>query len=206
VKRLVTMALIAGVALSVALIGLVPAMTEAASAQTPPCFPGSITGDYPPATPGAETSLKVDLSTGLLLPGTNNGTLTVIGGIPGLTYCGTLFSTPVTASPTPATAAGVIDFANMLIPGNFQLNVVHHLDVYRAGGLVGAFDFCVNSSGHLVSASSCGGGAAVKGEGALPRTGLARLAELLKAAGIAFAAGVLFLYLRRRRAANLPPA
>ena len=206
-KRHVTLAVIACLALS-SLIALAP---STALADTPAeCFPPGVQGDYPPAQPGIEHNLSLSLAAGFLKPGaTAVDRLVVLNAHPGRDYCGILLSTPVNLGVRTARDDGVIDFNNITLPSDFQLNAVHHLDVYRAGSLVGAFDFCVTTEGKLTSPSaSCHGNTAVAGvkdtgRGSLARTGLARLADLLKAAGVAFAAGVLFLYLRRRRAASV---
>jgi LPXTG-motif cell wall-anchored protein len=207
VKRQVTMAVLACLAVT-SFLALAPAIASGAPAATPAaCFPGGATGDYPPAAPGIEARLAVSLNDGLLLPGHTNGRLVVKGAIAGLQYCGTLFSRPVTLPVTTASSTGVLDFDNLVLPTDFQLGVVHHLDVFRQTSLVGAFDFCVNTQGHLVDAASCpASNVKPATKGSLPRTGMARLLDLLKAAGVAFAAGALFLYLRRRRAANVAQA
>jgi LPXTG-motif cell wall-anchored protein len=204
VKRQVTMAVIACLAMG-SLISLAPA---AAGAQTAPCFPPGSSADYPPSGPAIEASLKLDLSTGLLLPGHADGTLTVDGAIPGLTYCGTLFSAPVTASPRSSTSTGVVTFNGLAVPTDFKLNAAHHLDVFRQTRLVGAFDFCVNSTGHLTAlvSGACATTAvttATKSSGSLPKTGWDHLVQILKIAALAIALGVFLLYVRRRRAANV---
>jgi LPXTG-motif cell wall-anchored protein len=210
VKRGVASAVIACLALA-SFVALAPSIASAAPAATPAiCFPGTATGDYPPAAPGIEPRLAVSLSDGLLLPARSTGNrLVVTGAVPGLQYCGRLFSSPVDLGITTASDSGVLDFNNISLPADFQLGVVHQLDVFRQASLVGTFDFCVNQQGHLVNATACPGGtSSVKpaGSGNLPRTGLARLADFLKAAGVAFAGGVLFLYLRRRRTASVARA
>jgi hypothetical protein len=205
VKRHVTLALIACLAMS-SFIALAP---STALADTPAqCFPPGVQGDYPPAQPGIEPNLTLSLSAGFLKPGaTASDRLVVLNGHPGREYCGILLSRPINLGVRTASSGGVLDFDNINVPSDFELNALHHLDVYRVGALVGAFDFCVTSEGKLTSpTASCGGHGGipgVKNGGNLAHTGLARLADLLKAAGVAFAAGVLFLYLRRRRAASV---
>ena len=216
-KRQLTMAVIACLALG-ALIGLAPTAAQAQAAPST-CFPPPANGDYPPEGPSIEPALKLSLSDGFLLPSHTDGHLEVTGAIAGLTYCGTLFSVPVTMPLTVASSAGVIDFRGFTVPADFQLNVTHQLDVYRQQHLVGQFQFCVNTSGHLVEAgsatckgaSSTGGGSnATKppgsgsgSGGSLPHTGWDHMMEVLKAAALALALGAFFMYLRRRRAASV---
>jgi LPXTG-motif cell wall-anchored protein len=210
VKRQVTMAVIACLAMS-ALVAFSPTSAGAQKAQAVPCFPGGGSGDYPPSGPAIEPSLRLDLITGLLVPSTATGTLTVVGAIPNLTYCGTLFSTPVTLTPRASDASGVLHFDGLTIPSDFKLNSPHHLDVYRQARLVGAFDFCVNGSGHLTAlnggncASSISGSVPTntKPGGSLPRTGWDHLVQILKIAALVIALGVFLLYVRRRRAASV---
>jgi LPXTG-motif cell wall-anchored protein len=187
------------------LLSLAP---SSAGAQEQPCFPPGSSADYPPSGPAIEASLKLDLSTGLLLPSHVDGTLTVTGAVPNLTYCGILFSAPVTLAPRLSSSSGVLSFSGLTIPSDFKLNVAHHLDVYRQARLVGAFDFCVNSAGHLtaLTSGSCATAvttAATKAHGALPKTGWDHLVQILKIAALAIAVGVFLLYVRRRRAANV---
>jgi LPXTG-motif cell wall-anchored protein len=204
------------VVMALAIFSLLGLTSASASAQTPPaqnpaCAPPGTGSDYPPTQPAIEPSLQLSLSTGLLLPGTTTGNLLVTGAVPNLTYCGILFSAPVVIDPTVAAANGDLHFDNLAIPSDFKLNAMHHLDVYRRGSLVGAFDFCVTTTGHLATASACQDAAAANNgskspgasHGALPRTGWDHLVEVLKAAGLALAAGALFMYLRRRRRASL---
>lgn len=185
-----------------------------AAVVTADCLPGNVS-DYPPANPEIDGNLRVRLSGGHLLPGTSGNRLVVEGGESTRVYCGMLYSTPVELGAVAADDDGTITWDGVPVPADFKLDAVHHLDVYESGSLVGAFDFCVDQQGALVSTSSCGasnvgatsattvaaGTAADHGKasGALPRTGWDHLLDVLKAAAVAFALGALFLYLRRRR-------
>jgi hypothetical protein len=204
VKRHVTLAVIACLAVS-SFVALAPSVASAADTRAE-CFPPGVQGDYPPAQPGVERDLTLSLADGFLKPTTTSlNALVLLHANPNLDYCGILASNPVTLPVTTSSSSGVIHFDDIALPSDFQLNALHHLDVYRQGALVGAFDFCVNLQGHLVGANQCPGANVLPGvkTGGLAHTGLARLADFLKAAGVAFAAGVLFLYLRRRRAASV---
>ncbi len=223
-KRQFTTAMIAVLAIG-SLIGLAPTTALAQDAASA-CFPPAANGDYPPTSPAIESPLLLSFADGFLLPGRTDGHLTVQGGQAGLTYCGTLFSAPVTLTPTVAGTDGAIHFANINVPSDFQLNVTHHLDVFRQQHLVGAYDFCVTSSGSLAApgspsctsttsptavagangtATGSGSGAALgtKAAGSLPHTGWDHLIQVLKAAALALGLGALFMYLRRRRAAQV---
>ncbi len=182
-----------------------PTMLETASAQDA-CFPPTASS-YPPQAPEGEAEPGLRLTGGLLLNG-DPGTLTVSGAVGGIEYCAILLSTPINLGTKVATAQGVLSWG-LNVPSDFQLNALHHLDVYRQGRLVGAFDFCVNLQGRLAEVQTCSSSVLGKnntntgaaGSKALPRTGMDRLFEILRVAAAALAVGVLLLYLRRRRAA-----
>lgn len=220
-KRQCMMAMVACLAIG-SLIGLVPSAAQAQAAPSA-CFPPAANGDYPPTGPFIEAGLVLNLN-GFLLPGHTDGFLNVDGGQPGQTYCGTLFSAPVTLNPVLAGASGSVAFSGFKIPNDFKVNANHHLDVFRDQHLVGAYDFCVTTAGHLVAvgSASClattnatvvsgsnntvtGTGAATgtKGAGSLPHTGWDHLIQVLKAAALALGLGAFFMYLRRRRAAQV---
>ncbi len=176
---------------------------QPASAQDPAseCFPAT-GGDYPPSGVVVAIEVNLDLEGGALSPTvsiTADGRLELTGAEPGVTYCGILFSDPITLAPTVAGPDGTLVF-NTDVPADFELNAAHHLDVYREGRLVGAFDFCVTKSGNITSLTDkvCQTDGTT-GKGRLARTGVDRLFDTLKIAALLLVAGAAFLYLRRRR-------
>jgi LPXTG-motif cell wall-anchored protein len=204
VRRVVAGALVAVIALAavVALVGA-PAGAQQAPAEDPSCDAGA----YPPPTAHMEPGLRLSLDNGRLQPGTSSGNFTLIGAQPGGVYSSTVVADPgaIDVPARTADSTGTVHFTGVVVPQVFRVDATHVLFVYRQGCLAASFDPCVGPQGQLLS--TCPAGVkADKGSGTLPRTGLARLEELLRAAGVAFAAGTLLLYARRRRAANVAAA
>lgn len=175
-----------------ALVVLAPAASSAPAQAQEACFPGDPV-DYPPSAPGAEIELRLSLVGGHFNPGAD-GSITVTGAIPGLSYCAIIFSTPIVLQPK-ASDGGNISYIRFAVPADFQLNAMHHMDLYRQRKLVGVFDFCVKANGDIGPTSACG--AADKGK--LPRTGADNLLVLLRWGALALGLGAFFMYLRRRR-------
>ena len=170
----------------------------AADPVTDPACQATVTTAYPPSG-GSDTLEALTLDGGHLPPGTNSGTATVSGGIPGLTYCGKMFSQTFAVPNKTADASGKLVYTQIAVPTGFELNAAHHLDLYRAGRLVGSFDYCVNGNADIVSLKSktCTSATAAN-SGSLPKTGFDRFWEILRVALVALAVGVLALYGRRR--------
>jgi LPXTG-motif cell wall-anchored protein len=156
------------------------------------CFPGDPI-DYPPSAPGTEIELSLALVNGHFDPGAS-GVIGVTGAVPGLSYCGIVFSTPIVLQPQVASGTGGLSYIRFAVPADFQLNAMHHLDLYRQRKLVGAFDFCVKGDGDIGPTTAC-----AAGKGKLPRTGVDHLMVLLRWAALALGLGAFFTYLRRRR-------
>lgn len=191
-----------------ALVTAVVLVPSPASAQdsAAACFPGS-GADYPPAGPAVAIEASLSLQAGdidppLQLASADVSVITIAGAQPGATYCGTLFSTPVTILPTVASPSGVLTF-RPAVGRDFELGAPHHLDVFRNRQLVGAFDFCVTKTGAVtpLGKGGCRAAAGTK----LARTGGDRLLEMVQIAALALAVGAAFIYLRRRRQAAATP-
>jgi hypothetical protein len=200
VRRLVSGALIAVIAV-VSVLAL--AGPPAGAQQAPPDDASCDAGSYPPPTPHLEPGLRLALDGGQLQPGTSSGSLTLLGAQPGGTYSGMVFATSTIDVPAQAAdGSGTVHFSHLVVPQSFQLDATHVIYVFRDGCLAGSFDPCIGAGGRLYA--SCPSGVnADKGARTLPRTGMAHLAELLRAAALAFAAGTLLLYARRRRVAKV---
>ena len=119
-------------------LGSVMAVPGSAGAQDqePECLPGSDPG-YPPVTPGIdfEPVNLVDLE---LQVGNSILDLEISGLAPGDPYCGIVYSTPIVLPTRIADAQGRIRYS-VPAPPDFELNALHHLDVYKFQKLVGAF-------------------------------------------------------------------
>jgi hypothetical protein len=194
------------------LSSLASSPASAAPAQdTAACFPGT-DPDYPP-TGNNGTLEPLVLVSGVFNPGAS-GTVVIGGAVPGDTYCGFLFSTPVTLVPRVADAQGRLTWP-VAVPADFKLVAMHHIDVYKEQSKVGNFDFCVGASGTIVATSTCSPSQQVTSttktttqvqantdtkasSGKLPRTG-SDLFGLLQVALLAIGLGAWTLYVRRRR-------
>ena len=189
------------IALLVALAALVLVAPEASAAPaqaTEACFPDDPI-DYPPTAPGVEIELRLSLVNGHFEPGAQ-GFIGVTGAVPGLQYCGIVFSEPIKLQPQVASPAGGLSYIRFAVPADFQLNAMHHLDLYRQRKLVGAFDFCVKADGDIGPTSACGAD-----KGKLPRTGSDHLLVLARWGAVALGLGAFFTYLRRRREQAIRP-
>ena len=177
---------------------LAPALTAPASAA-----PSQTCGDYPPQGQALESQLSI--TQGLLTPGTSTGSIVLGGAVPGGVYSGTLIP-GVTLPASTASPTGVVTFSSLIIPAGFTLRAVHHIEVSRSCALVAAFDACVTSGGTLALAKSCAAVAATAGAagaagtagGALPRTGMDHVFQILQLGALAIAVGTFLLYVRRR--------
>jgi hypothetical protein len=208
VKRISTAACVA-----LLVLGLVSTLgvdlAAAATAQDPnqpaldaACFPPASV-DYPPS--GGDTNIdpRLQLGPGHFDPG-GRGHFTVLHGVPGDVYCGVAFSTPIRLPATRADAQGTLTY-DVAVPADFELNAMHHVDIYRRHVKVGNFDFCVNKKGDISPTSACGSGGktvASNAGGNLPKTGANHLLDLIRAAIVALGIGAAALYLRRRRLAT----
>jgi hypothetical protein len=218
----------AAIALLVLAVGAVwaPGIAGAAPQDaTTDCLPGD-TSAYPPETPAVNIDLNLKLDFGHYDPG-GAGLADVSGGIPGEVYCGINYSAPIVLPAQNASAAGKLTWGGLAVPADFQLNAMHHIDVYHLKTKVGNFDFCVTKTGDIGPASLCKptsvttppggttggttggstgattagstGGTAVAGSGgSLARTGLDHLIDVMRIALIALTLGAAALYGRRR--------
>jgi hypothetical protein len=179
--------------------------------QSDPACQNTTTSAYPPQGGGDQLE-ALTLDGGHLPPGSSLGTMTVSGGVAGLTYCGRMFSATFAIPNKSANAQGKLVYTNLAIPTGFELNAAHHLDVFRSGRLVGSFDYCVNGNADVVALKSSSCATAVAGSsgsrsnagssGTLPHTGFDRFWQMLRVALVALAIGALALYSRRRLAAE----
>ena len=157
-NRLVTGALSAAALLASAVLLTGPA--DAAPAQDVPLPPECQLEPptYPPTPPPPlEPAHKV--ASGSFDPG-GPATLTVTGAQSGITYCGVVYSVPFYVGQATANASGVMVFGTTSVPADFQLDVLHRLDVYRRGFLVSSTPFCVadpddNGIGVVADFSQC---------------------------------------------------
>lgn len=158
--------------------------------------------DYPP-TPGSVGIEPLVLTSGHFNPGQTAGNSVIIDGAREGVYCGQGFSTPFFLPNAQANSAGRLSYSNFAVPADFQLNAMHHIDIYKLKVKVGNFDFCVDKKGDIAPTSVCKTALASK-DGKLPRTGVDQLMALLRAALVALGVGGGALYLRRRRLASRP--
>jgi hypothetical protein len=98
--------------------------------------------------------LNLTLDLGHYDPGGAGG-ITISGAIPGFEYCGVTFSAPIVLPAQNASAAGKLVWSGLAVPADFQLNALHHIDVYHQKTKVGNFDFCVKSDGSIGPTSAC---------------------------------------------------
>jgi hypothetical protein len=161
------------------------------------CFPGT-TNDYPPNPGDTNIEPALALGPGHFDPG-GRGRFTVLNGVADNVYCGVAFSTPIRLPATRANAQGTLSY-DVAVPADFELNAMHHIDIYRRHTKVGNFDFCVNKKGDISPTSACQAGA--KDRSSLPKTGTDRLLDALRAGLVALGLGATALYLRRRRLAT----
>ncbi|MDQ2648598.1 MAG: hypothetical protein M3Z03_03460 [Actinomycetota bacterium] len=204
------------------LIAVAPATAQAQVVE-PGCLPGSNPG-YPPVSVGVALEL-IDLLDLELTLQTDIVSI-VIGGLePGDNYCGILSSDPIELPEVTADANGQITFQTPVGP-DFELDALHHLDVFKMQKLVGAFDFCINRAGKMAPMSSClrgpqgpqgpqgppgvnGGGSGrvpevlgsrtPTGGGKLARTGSDHLLDIARIGLVLIAAGATARYVQRRR-------
>jgi hypothetical protein len=205
VKRISTAACVALLVLGLASTLAVDVASAAPQQETPTqaaldaaCFPPA-TNDYPPNPGDSNIDPKLALGQGHFDPG-GRGEFDVLNGVPGDVYCGVAFSTPIRLPATAANARGTLNY-NVAVPADFELNAMHHIDVYRRHVKVGNFDFCVNKKGDISPTSACQTGAKTDG-GRLPKTGADHLMDVVRAALVALGLGATALYLRRRRLAS----
>ena len=156
--------------------------------------------DYPP-TPGSVGFEPLVLTSGHFNPGSSQGNLVIIDGARDGVYCGQGFSTPFSL-PNATSTGGRLTYNSFAVPADFQLNAMHHIDIYKLRVKVGNFDFCVDKKGDIAPTSVCK--ALANKDGKLPRTGVDQLMALLRVALVALGVGGGALYLRRRRLASRP--
>ena len=198
-RRFTAVATVLGLALAT-LVVFSP--TAHAQDTTPACFPEQLV-DYPPN--GEDLDLEnLTLLGGDLDPGSTISNLAVGNAEPGADYCGRLYSAVITLPVTAAEAGGTLRYSGINVPTDFKVPAPHHLDIYRSGSLVGAFDFCVKTDGSIVDLKSCPKTvtANTNNNGNLPKTGVDRLMEVLRVALVLLAVGALMVYGRRRMAAR----
>lgn len=192
----------AGTCVALLVLGLSAFLTStsasAAPAQADPdvCFPSGPDVDYPPTGPLVDIDPNLALGVEAFFNPGATGEVTVTGAIPGETYCGILYSTPVVLPLKQANAQGNITYG-LAVPKDFELAAVHHIDLFKAQVQVGAFDFCVDKAGKLAPDSACAKGT-MKPGGNLAKTGTNHLLDLLRMALILVAVGATVLYARRR--------
>ena len=190
VKRQFMTAMVAVVAIG-SLIGLAP---TAAQAQDPAsvCFPPAANADYPPTGPSIETVAGSSASpTGSSCPVARTEGSPSTARRPASPTAAPCSRPPSRSTPTAAERERRDHFTGIHVPSDFQLNVTHHLDVFRQQHLVGAYDFCVTTSGSLAApgSASCTAGTsptAVAGTNGTGGTGAAAANGAgTKAAGVA---------------------
>lgn len=189
-----------GTAVALLVLALVPALgvgvAGAAPVQETPehCLPGSSI-DYP-ATPGATALEPLRLDGGHFTPG-GTGWIDISGAREGI-YCGIAYSTPILL-PNMRAQAGKLMYRNFAVPADFELNAMHHIDIYKLQVKVGNFDFCVDRKGDIAPTSACKATAVAGKPGKLARTGQDHLMELVRIAILVIGLGAGALYLRRRQ-------
>lgn len=192
VKRLSAGTCVALLALGLVL-GVSPAPASARPAQdASACFPGS-DPDYPPQGATVQIDARLVLLSGRLIPG-GTGVLVIGGAEANVTYCGSMFSTPITLPIKKADAAGKLTYG-IAVPKDFELNANHHVDVFRAQVQVGSFDFCVDKTGVVGPTSACAKKAV---SSKIAKTGANHLFDLARLGVITVGVGAAAMYARRR--------
>ncbi len=159
------------------------------------CLPGS-GPDYPalPAPSGLE---PLRLLAGHFTPGAT-GRIDIDGATTGV-YCGVGYSTPFLL-PNMTATNGKLAWRGFVVPADFELNAMHHLDIYKLQVKVGNFDFCVDKKGDIAPTSVCKSVAAKPGK--LARTGTDHLLDIVRIAVLVLGVGAGAHYLRRRQAST----
>ena len=187
-------------AMTVVILGCATATSSAAVVPQGVCSAPTL--DYPPTPPVLDADLRVLRLD--LVPGTRSGQVVLSGAEPGAAYSGTLFSTAIPLPRTVASPGGVLGFTGLAVPGDFELSVLHHLDVVGPCGRAGSYEVCVTSAGELGGVGRCDRSTPVTASdqaGSLARTGQDHLLDLVRAACLVLGIGAFVLYLRRRSAA-----
>lgn len=190
-KRIVAGAFLALFSLTLFSV-VAPTTSGAAPKQDLSCLPDG-GDDYPPTT-STNTLESLVLVSGQFNPG-GRGQVNIEGAVTGDFYCGTAFSTPIALPTRQATAGGKLNY-DVAVPADFELNAMHHIDMFKGSSQVGAFDFCVGTSGAIVQMSSCRKVSADGGD--LPNTGTNHIWEIIRIALMLLAIAAVALYARRR--------
>jgi LPXTG-motif cell wall-anchored protein len=200
-----------GTFVTLLVLGLVSAIGVTTASAAPAqdggvivCVP-PVSSDYPPV-PGSTALEPLTLTRGHFTPGgTVNNSIDIDGARTGV-YCGRGFSTEFRLPNTTANAAGRLHYEGFAVPADFELNAMHHIDIYKLSVKVGNFDFCVDKKGDIAPVSVCKAAASKpdKPAGNLPKTGNDHLMDLLRAALVILGVGGGALYLRRRQVAARP--
>jgi LPXTG-motif cell wall-anchored protein len=195
-----------GTVVTLLVLGLVSALGVATPAGAAPAQDGGVivcvpppNADYPP-TPGSAALEPLTLLRGHFDPGAT-GTLDIGGASDGV-YCGRGFSTEFRLPNATADSTGTLRYRGFAVPADFELNAMHHIDIYKLSTKVGNFDFCVDTKGDIAPTSVCKAAAAKPDK--LPKTGTDHLMDLLRAALLILGVGGGALYLRRRQLSARP--
>ena len=190
-----------GAAAALLVLGLVSTLAPGASAAPAStslaisCLPGS-GPDYPPL-PAPSGIEPLTLLGGHFTPG-GTGSADIGGATTGV-YCGSGFSTPFLL-PNMTATNGKLAYRGFAVPADFELNAMHHLDIYKLQVKVGNFDFCVDKKGDIAPTSVCKAAAVAAKPGKLPRTGTDHLLDIVRIAVLLLGLGAGAHYLRRRQA------
>lgn len=190
--------LLLGLGLAAMMVGGLTSTASAAPAQdSTVCFPGS-DADYPPTGPSVAIEVSLRLLSGHFIPG-GAGHIEIAGAISDTDgYCGITYSAPIVLPAKQPNAQGQLIY-DIAVPSDFELNAMHHIDVFKRQVKVGNFDFCVNKSGDVAPTSQCVARPAKPPAGNLARTGTNHVTDLVRFGVVLVGLGGAALFVRRRR-------